>query len=341
MRANQVQPPWQSTIHVPGNESVDRKSAINSFAGIAALTGLASLLMLAASVLPTLSILFYFFLKAPLILISLGNGFRIGLLALGAIAALVIPFSHGDYNLPYLIEYGAVAMIMAEALRRKMSFNRIVILCAAVSVSIALISMALNPPLGADSLLEVPARLVAQMRGDAGQLSSQGGVDPRHLKGMGHFIALMEVVISRAFPALLITGAALGALLNYLTANKLSRGFAGLGSFNPGALSTWAASEHYVWFFIIGGTMAVVPFGVSRTLGVNLVVIMLFVYFLQGLAITGFFFKKWNLSILLRVPVYIFIFFNVYLALLVACVGLFDTWADFRKIRKTAEDKRS
>jgi uncharacterized protein YybS (DUF2232 family) len=317
---------------------VNKKSAISSFSGIAALTILSSLLLLAASLLPPLGILFYFFLKSPLILITLGNGFKIGLLAFGLIAALVVPLSHGHYNLPYLVEYGLVAIIMAQALRYKVSFNKIIILCAVVSGAIALIYLAINPPLGADSLAEVPSRLIAQMRADMGRFASQGGMDPRQLRGMGQLTAVIEAVLSRAFPALILSGAAMGALLNYLAAKKISRGFTGLGSLNPRTLSTWSAPEYCVWFFILGGLMTIIPLGYTRTIGLNVVVVMLVIYFLQGLAITSFFFQKWELSQLFRIPIYVFVFFNIFLSLLLACVGLFDLWGDFRRLRKARED---
>lgn len=313
---------------------MNKKSAISSFTAVASLTVLSSLLLLIASLLPPLGIPFYFFLKAPIILISLTRGIRIGLLAVGVSAALAIPLSRWDYSLPYLLEYGVVSLLMAQALRFKISFARTVVICAAASVSIALVALAVKPPMGAASLFEVPSRLVSEMKGDVEQLVAQGKMDAAHLKGVGYFITLMDAIISRAFPALLIVGAAAGALFNYLAAKRLSRGFQGSGGLNPVSLVRWAAPENCIWFFIVGGLMAILPFSIGKTLGLNLLIVILFVYFLQGLAITSFFFQKWNVSAFFKVPIYLFIFFNVFLSVLVACVGLFDLWADFRKLKK-------
>jgi uncharacterized protein YybS (DUF2232 family) len=312
---------------------VKEKSAINPFTGVAVLTILTALLLIAASVLPPLGVVFYFFLKAPLILIYLNYGFRRGLLAFALIAGVVIPLSRFNFDPAYLIEFGAVALVMAYALNRKLSFGKTIVACAIVSTTIALISMALHPPMNAANIMEVPAKLASQLKGDIGRMAAQGGRDSRHLGSFGNIIFITAAVVRHAFPALLLSGAAMGALLNYLAARKLSRRFIGREELNPGSLSRWALGEGYVWLFIAGGLLAVIPWGAARTVGLNLVVGLLFAYFLQGIAIISFFFRKWNLSALFRVPIYIFIFFNIYLAILVAAMGLFDLWVDFRKLR--------
>ena len=55
---------------------------------------------------------------------------------------------------------------------------------------------------------------------------------------------------------------------------------------------------------------------------------------LLGLAIVAYFFHKNNVPRFLRSATYILIIFQQIFALLVAALGLFDLWGDFRRLKK-------
>ena len=59
---------------------------------------------------------------------------------------------------------------------------------------------------------------------------------------------------------------------------------------------------------------------------------------LAGLAIVSFFMKKSPLPKGFRYLIYFLIFAQQIATLLVVAAGLFDLWADFRKLNKTIED---
>jgi uncharacterized protein YybS (DUF2232 family) len=67
---------------------------------------------------------------------------------------------------------------------------------------------------------------------------------------------------------------------------------------------------------------------------VNILLIAAVGYFVQGLAVVAYFFHKNNVPRFLRSATYILIIFQQMFTVLVAALGLFDLWGDFRRLKK-------
>jgi len=67
--------------------------------------------------------------------------------------------------------------------------------------------------------------------------------------------------------------------------------------------------------------------------GLNLFVIMLVIYFAQGMSIVTHFLKARKVPVFLWIALFILIFAQPLFIGLVAGIGVFDIWVDFRKIR--------
>ena len=61
------------------------------------------------------------------------------------------------------------------------------------------------------------------------------------------------------------------------------------------------------------------------------------IYFTQGLSIVVYFLKARNVQVFFWFVLFILIFVQPLLIGLVAGLGVFDIWADFRKLRKVAD----
>lgn len=97
----------------------------------------------------------------------------------------------------------------------------------------------------------------------------------------------------------------------------------------------WKCPEQWVWALIACGFVFFVPTGEAvKILAVNVLLVAGVCYFIQGLAIVAFFFHKNNVPRFLRSATYILILFQQIFTLLVAAIGLFDLWGDFRRLKK-------
>ncbi|MDD5711746.1 MAG: DUF2232 domain-containing protein, partial [Smithellaceae bacterium] len=142
--------------------------------------------------------------------------------------------------------------------------------------------------------------------------------------------------LTNVFPALVLVSISSVVLINLLAARGL---LAKQGISFPafGELALWKSPDHLVWLFIAAGMATLVPLTAVRYVGINLLVICMFVYLLQGLAIIGFFFRVKQVPVYLRGLFYLLIFLQQYLMILVVALGLFDLWIDFRRFLTPAQ----
>ena len=96
----------------------------------------------------------------------------------------------------------------------------------------------------------------------------------------------------------------------------------------------WKCPEHVIWPFIASGFVLFVSAGNALTIfAVNILLITAVCYFIQGLAVVAYFFHKNNVPRFLRSATYILIIFQQMFTVLVAALGLFDLWGDFRRLK--------
>lgn len=99
-----------------------------------------------------------------------------------------------------------------------------------------------------------------------------------------------------------------------------------------GALNLWKAPERLVWVTIACGVLLVLPFDSIGLIALNIMFILILIYFFQGMAIVSFYVKKIKIPSGLRIFLYWLIFFQFPVNFLVIGIGFFDMWLDFRKI---------
>ena len=100
----------------------------------------------------------------------------------------------------------------------------------------------------------------------------------------------------------------------------------------PGrAFPEWKSPEWLVWILIASGFLVAFGEGIAGTFALNLLVILLPVYFLQGLAVIDCFFRRKAFSPIIRTVGYLLVTLVNPLPMVVTGIGVFDLWADFRK----------
>lgn len=95
----------------------------------------------------------------------------------------------------------------------------------------------------------------------------------------------------------------------------------------------YRVNEKLVYLFIIGGFFILSKNVTFKFISYNTLIIFAALFFYQGLDIVNYYFNKWKSGIFLRVIVYLLIFSEPYVMLLISIFGLFDNWFDMTKIR--------
>ncbi|MCK5099944.1 MAG: DUF2232 domain-containing protein, partial [Desulfobacteraceae bacterium] len=88
-----------------------------------------------------------------------------------------------------------------------------------------------------------------------------------------------------------------------------------------------------VWFAILTLGSIFISVESIKILGLNIFIILMLIYFFQGIAIVSFFFEKKKFPFFLKSFIYTLIMIQQIFALLIIGLGFFDTWFDFRKLK--------
>ena len=96
----------------------------------------------------------------------------------------------------------------------------------------------------------------------------------------------------------------------------------------------WKLPERLIWTVIFSATLALIPIHPLQHIGINLLLLVGVFYIFQGVAILVYFFDKWNMPIILRLPLYTIAVIQSSGTLLLLVVGIADIWLDFRRTNK-------
>ena len=141
----------------------------------------------------------------------------------------------------------------------------------------------------------------------------------------------IQYVLVRIIPALVVSSTFFISWTNLLLAKPLLKS---RELFYPsfGPLKLWKAPEYLVWGIIGCGLTLLFPNKTIKILGLNGLLILMTIYFFQGIAIVSFYFEKKKFPRMLRFILYSFIALQQVILLVVIGLGFFDMWLNFRKL---------
>jgi len=230
----------------------------------------------------------------------------------------------------YLLQFGTVSLVLPQLLRRGWAWDRAVLvgLLAVLGVAV-LVLVAYTQLRGISPVGVVDDYLQAELK-TAVELSAQGDLPAEQQQQLRAVMEQMVRFLGDTFAAwaVVVTG---GMLLLQIWLLSL---FEGLRErLGGGDFASWKSPELLVWPLIVAGFLVAFADGMARQVGLNLLVILLPVYFLHGLAVVTHFSRRKGIPPLLRGMLYVFLLLFNPLPMIVTGVGVFDLWADFRKPR--------
>jgi predicted membrane protein DUF2232 len=146
--------------------------------------------------------------------------------------------------------------------------------------------------------------------------------------------ALPQLVLI-VLPALIVLGHLFTNLCNYLLVRRYCQRSQPPLSLDPHDLACWRASDYLVWVFLGSGATLLVPMDLVSTIGLNVLLVTLAVYLLQGLAIVLFWGRRLPLPLGVQCLMITVVFLIAGPLCVIVCTaaGLFDLWVDFRRQR--------
>ena len=260
-----------------------------------------------------------------------------GVAAVTATAAAVLATSGGIPALLYLLQFGVPAALLPVLFSRGVAWDRAV--AATLGAMLALgvvVLLGVSSGAGQSPVTFIDAQINKEIDQALTMMQEFAGTEqtPESAESLQEVTASMGDLMRRAYPGMLVVVCAVLQLVTVAVLALVARP-AGL----PGTPFTrWRSPEWLIWGVIAAGFAAAFAEGAGQSIAINALIILLPVYFLQGMAVAENFLAQKGLSLWLRGVLYLLLLVVNPLPMVVTAVGVFDLWADFRKPRQRSEE---
>jgi len=276
------------------------------------------------------------FTPLPAAFLGMRYGARTGI-TVAVLTALAVMLSSGAVPMMlYMLQFGVPGALLPWLLLRGRAWDKAVVITVGVMLLASLGGLTVMSLAEGNSPFTVVGGLIDReieqttlmMR----EVFVQTDLPADQMAAMTRSFEQMIDFMRQVYPAAVVTVSGVLVLCLILLLSMAARGRYVI----PGqAFQYWKAPDSLIWLLIPAGFAVAFIDGIVERLALNMLVILLPVYFLQGLAIIDCFFRRKAFSPLFRGVGYLLVTLVNPLPMVVAGLGIFDLWADFRKPRQT------
>jgi uncharacterized protein YybS (DUF2232 family) len=288
-----------------------------------------TVLFLAGFVLPFGGPLLMMLTPQPALRLCDRSGRSASLAACGfALAAIALTGGGGAAAL-YLVSFGLLTVVLPLLLDREGSSIELTLGLATVVVAVTVLVTVVAIDSPSEVLIALRASL-EQVRADAVAVYTRAGLSADVIRELEEGSRGLVDVMLRLAPALFLLMIGGMVLVNVDLLRRAQRAAGDVPVF--GDLTRWKCPPELVWLLILGGYATFLTDGLSAQIAANAFAVLLAVYFCQGLVIAQFYMRRWHSPFWVNGLVYVCIIVEWLLATLVMLLGVFDLWADFRRL---------
>ncbi len=296
-----------------------------------------SLIFLISAWLPVIGLAGLLILPLPVFYYRAKLGRKNGLIVLSAAAGVMTAVIGGfSPDLILLIGLLLLGFVLCELVERQLPVEQIILFAGGAVFTAGIFSLLIYSNLSGSQLGTLLTVYVKKNLELSLQFYKDVGMPEENVRMIAGSMDTIRYYLVRILPALCAAFILLVAWINFLGARSV---FIRKGVTFPdfGALNRWQAPEFLVWGVIASGLLLLLPRDAVKIVGLNTLIVLMTVYFFQGIAIVSYYFDKKQLPAPLRVFFYCLIAVWHLLLLLVVSLGFFDMWADFRKLKAEEE----
>lgn len=261
---------------------------------------------------------------------------KLGRQAGAIIAAAVVGFAGllgGSLDVLFFGELLLIGFLMGELAYSGFSIEKTAAtICAAVFVA-GLLGLGVLGLLSGAGIHQLVSAGVRQNLELTLELYREMGVSDQQTQLLAASLDTLQKVLVGLLPALAIGSTLMVTWIGLLTARQVFQR-AGISFPDYGSLDHWKAPEPLVWGVVASGGLLLVSSLTAKTVGLNGLLLLMIVYFFQGIAIMAFYLRQKRVPRMARVMLYGLVGVQQLVMLAVIGIGFFDTWFNFRKIGK-------
>jgi uncharacterized protein YybS (DUF2232 family) len=285
-------------------------------------------LFLAFMMLPLFGLLPGLFTPAPCVFYSLKNGRKTGIAVVLVTCSLVAALAGPATVAVYLLQAGVMSLALPEFLVRLKGGARSIVYSVAINLLMMVAAAAVYGYVTGANLHSKVTKGVQASIAQTTQLYEKAGVKGDELKAMQESMRMAGEQIVVIYPALITVALGLLGCINlYLLARVAGR--AGLPIY-LGNFRQYRNPDPLVWLLIAAGFAMLLDNDITHMVSLNLLIVVCALYLVQGFAVISHFFRKFAVPTFIKVMGCLVLIFQPFMLLIVAALGVFDLWGDFR-----------
>lgn len=296
-----------------------------------------SLIVLTAAYFPLIG--FFCFLALPLTAFyyrtTLGrkNGLIVPALSMG----LMLPVLGGaSPDILIIVELLVLGFVLSEFVEQRLQIEQIFVYTCGVVFFAGILSLLIYSNFSGTQLGTLISDYVTRNLQLSVKWYSQAGMPAENVRIITESMDTIRRLLVGIMPALATAFIMFSAWITFLLARSI---LTKKGLYFPefGRLNRWKAPETMVWGVIGSGLLMLMPAELAKTVGQNVIIVLMTIYFFQGIAIASFYFEQKQFPRPLRIFLYSTLVIWHLMVLFVVGLGFFDMWADFRRLNQPAE----
>ena len=238
-------------------------------------------------------------------------------------------------SLLLLAQYSVVGLTIGAAIRLGYTASRTISWSVALPVGIGAVVLLLVSAMAQQTPHAYLFQMLEHMTaGLYEQLHQMEGL--RNEADVAAALEALPRALFAVLPAVCAVNFLFPNVLNYLLVRRYLQHHEPPIPFAPADIADWRATDYLVWIFLASGAALFLPLPALSYIGLNVFLITLAIYFIQGLAILVYWGRRlplpsaacWLLAILA------FLLAAPFCVLACTAAGLFDLWVDFRRQRR-------
>lgn len=294
--------------------------------------GITSLFFLFSVFLPVIGFVFSIFIPLPVLFYRTKLGRNPGAyIPIGTLLLITLVLGRVSVDILYFSGLLLLGFSLSEFFEKKLSVEATVLGTCLVVLTSGLVGLVAFSAAAGQGMIAFISAHVAHNLEMTLTLYEKLGVSQDAITVVTNSMDQIRFVMLRIMPALTIMSVLFVSWLNLLVAKPVLTGRA-LPYPDFGPLSLWRAPDQAIWLLIGSGLTMLLPVNRLKLIGVNGLLVVLTIYFFQGMAIVSFYFEKKKMPRFFRIMLYTLIALQQVFLLIVIGVGVFDLWLNFRKI---------
>ncbi len=294
-------------------------------------------LFAASLAVPFIGFVAGFLAAVPLCHTRLTGGRRAALPAV-LIATLLIGTAFAPSTaLWFLAQCGLIGFLLPEFLTRGMRGSRALLWTTAVAtLATVLLAFAMAMTAGQDIFTMAQQEITAGMDQARHLYEQQQGLSPQDLATIKDGMRQAGALLMRIFPALGTLNLLLVSSVSLLFCQRMAiiRGL----PLSIAPFRSFRVPEPLIWILIVAGFSLLSSQTLITTPAMNLLAVLLILYFCQGLAVLLTLTDRTSYPGMLKVMLTFLLLVQPYLLPVVVILGIFDLWGDFRTPRTKQEE---